>query len=85
MKTPEHSLSSLEHVLQRAFQRVAPPPRFVRGLGRKIQVMPPRPIVGKANGMTFFLLVILVGALLMGTVGVLLARLLRRHSILPRT
>lgn len=82
MKIQEHSFSSLEHVLQRTFQRVEPPPRFVRGLGHKIQALPSRPIVNKVNGIVFLLLVF-VSAILMGTVSILLARLLRRKSGLP--
>lgn len=78
----ERSLSSLEHTLRRAFQRIEPPPRFVRGLGRKIQAIPMRPIANKMNGTALFLLLLLIGALFMGAVSVLLARLLQRRSTL---
>lgn len=79
----EHSLPSLEHVLQMAFQRVEPPPRFVHGLGHKIRAIPTRPIVRQVNGAAFLLLLILMGTLFMGAVSILLAHLLRRRSALP--
>lgn len=79
----EHSLSSLERVLQRTLQRVEPPPRFVRGLGRKIQILPERPVVQRMNGL-LFLLLFLIGALTMGTLGLLLSRSRRRKIASPR-
>ncbi len=83
MKIAQHPFSPLEQVLQKTLHRVEPPQPFVRGLGHKIRSMPQRALLTRpTNGLTF-LVVILIGALLMGTASLLLVRLLRRNPPSP--